>query len=88
MKLTFLTLLTGAFVLGISALPTAYSGTGLTAEAGGWKPPVSCWRCKKCDNKDCRKAWSVYKRDEFIFIAQSNCLICVSQYSKNCKVRG
>ena len=74
-RLSFLALLTGAFVFGLASLPTTYGGGG-TADAG--------WRCKCCENKTCLTLTAVYSRDEFKAIALSNCLICTSQYRGNC----
>lgn len=75
-RLSFLAILSSAFVFGLAALPTTYGGGG-TADAS--------WRCKCCDNKDCAKVKTArYTRDEFRALAISNCLICVSQYRDNC----
>ena len=74
-RLSFLAILSSAFVFGLAALPTTYGGGG-TADAG--------WRCKCCDNKNCKTLARVYKRDEFAALALSSCLICVNQYRDNC----
>ena len=86
MKGTFLALVTGAFVLGLAAIPNTYGGGG-TAMAGDHKPRIGCWRCLKCNNKDCLKRVGAYARDEFRALALSSCLICVNQYRSSCKVR-